>query len=118
MTKVDVSSSIGFDLTVTTVINTLCCGSTIILYSSKLEDIASYKEYLKFNNITVIKLVPSYFTLLLDDSVDINSKKIILGGEKVEDGITTKLESFYKRNSGDVTVYDEYGPTETTVGLV
>ena len=114
--RVDVSSSIGFDLTVTTIINTLCCGAAMILYNQKLQDIISYKKYLNFHNITVIKLVPSYFTLLLDDSTKINSKKIILGGEKVEESVIPKLESFYQKNSGEVTVYDEYGPTETTVG--
>ena len=114
--RVDVSSSIGFDLTVTTIINTLCCGAAMILYNQKLQDIISYKNYLNFHNITVIKLVPSYFILLLDDSTKINNKKIILGGEKVEESIIPKLESFYKKSSGDVTVYDEYGPTESTVG--
>ena len=114
--RVDVSSSIGFDLTVTTVINTLCCGAAMIIYNQKLQDIISYKKYLNFHNITVIKLVPSYFTLLLDDSTNINSQKIILGGEKVEESLIPKLKSFYKKNSGEVTVYNEYGPTESTVG--
>ena len=88
----------------------------MILYNQKLQDIISYKNYLNFHKITVIKLVPSYFTLLLDDSTNINSEKIILGGEKVEESIIPKLESFYKENLENVTVYDEYGPTESTVG--
>jgi amino acid adenylation domain-containing protein/non-ribosomal peptide synthase protein (TIGR01720 family) len=112
--KVDFSTNIGFDLTITTTICSLCLGSQIVIYYSQLQDIESYKRYLITNDISVIKLVSSYFELLIDFLPNSKINKVILGGEKLEPNTINKVRSL--ENGNILIIYDEYGPTEATVG--
>ena len=70
------------------------------------------------NNINVIKLVPSYFELLIDFIITTKINKVILGGEKLSQKIIHKLHDLYHNHKDDfdLIIYDEYGPTEATVG--
>ncbi|MBY0379900.1 MAG: FkbM family methyltransferase, partial [Burkholderiales bacterium] len=113
--KIDFSTNIGFDLTVTTTICGLCLGAQIVIYPDRLEDLELYKEHLIKNDINFIKLVPSYFELLVDALPSTKVSRVILGGEKVNSSITHKLSNLYNTDLS-ITIYDEYGPTETTVG--
>jgi len=115
---VDFSTNIGFDLTLTTTLCSLCLGSEVIVYGNQLQDLDSYKNHLNKNNINVIKLVPSYFELLIDFLPNTRVDKVILGGEKLNPIIIEKLYQVY-HNMGkefNLLIYDEYGPTESTVG--
>ena len=117
--KVDCSTNIGFDLTVTTSICSLLLGASVVVYSGDVKDIESYKKHLCINNINVIKLVPSYFELIAEVLPQTQIKKIILGGEKLDESIVRKVLDIYKSsnlNKCSLEIYDEYGPTETTVG--
>jgi amino acid adenylation domain-containing protein len=117
--KVDCSTNIGFDLTVTTTLSSLLLGASVILYNGDVRDIERYKKHLCINNINVIKLVPSYFELIVDILPQTQIKKIILGGEKLDKSIVRKVLDIYKcsnLNEYSLKIYDEYGPTETTVG--
>jgi len=65
----------------------------------------------------MIKVVPSYFELLVDFLPNTRISKIILGGEKLSSSIISKIQNLYDRkNNISLTIYDEYGPTEATVG--
>jgi len=112
--RIDFSTNIGFDLTVTTTLCSLCLGSQVVVYSNQLQDLDSYKRYLLNSNINVIKLVPSYFELLIDFLPNTKINKVILGGEKLTLTIINKAKELHEKNN--IKVYDEYGPTETTVG--
>ena len=117
--KVDCSTNIGFDLTVTTTICSLLLGASVVLYNGDVKDIESYKNHLCMNNINVVKLVPSYFELIAEFLPQTQIKKIILGGEKLDGSIVRKVLDIYKSsnlNKCSLEIYDEYGPTETTVG--
>ena len=117
--KVDVSSSIGFDFTVTTTVASLCKGATLIIYSNELQDIEKYKAHLIERRVTLVKLVPSYFALLIDSLPETKINKIILGGEKLDATLLIKLQNLYRDledKMHNITIYDEYGPTEATVG--
>jgi amino acid adenylation domain-containing protein/non-ribosomal peptide synthase protein (TIGR01720 family) len=115
--NVDFSTSIGFDLSVTTTLASLCLGSKVVIFTGQLNDLELYKEHLIQNNINVIKLVPTYFALLVDDLPKTIVNKVILGGEKINPNIITKVSTLYNNQEEDLLrVYDEYGPTETTVG--
>lgn len=107
---VDFSTNIGFDLTVTAILGTLCCGYQIHIYNGDLKDLNNYKNHLLKSKINIIKLSPSYFELLLDILPTTRIDTIILGGEKVSPTI------LYKICKSNLTIYDEYGPTEATVG--
>ncbi|MFN7096582.1 MAG: amino acid adenylation domain-containing protein, partial [Gammaproteobacteria bacterium] len=107
---VDFSTNIGFDLTVTTTLCSLCRGYTISIFEGNLQDLNDYQQHLLKNNVNIIKQVPSYFELLTDILVKSQINVVILGGEKVTGSLLERI------NKTDLIVYDEYGPTETTVG--
>ncbi|WP_164503864.1 non-ribosomal peptide synthetase [Rickettsiales endosymbiont of Stachyamoeba lipophora] len=116
--RVDFSTNIGFDLTVTTTIAALCIGAEVAIYSGQLQDLDCYKQHLIKNNVNVVKLVPSYFELLIDDLASTSVNKIILGGEKINNNLLQRLDDIVENNKNlsELKLYDEYGPTETTVG--
>jgi len=113
--KVDFSTNIGFDLTVTTTICSLCCGSQVVVYARELQNLEAYKYHLIENNITLLKLVPSYFELVMEFLPSSRINKLILGGEKLNYSSIEKLYKLHK-NIYNLAIYDEYGPTEATVG--
>lgn len=115
---VDFSTNIGFDLTVTTTLSSLCLGSKIVIYNNDLKDICEYKNHLIKNEITFIKLVPSYFDLLIEFLPQTKVKNVFLGGEKLDKNIIKKVHMLDNNTTGifRVQLYDEYGPTEATVG--
>jgi len=108
--KIDFSTSIGFDLSVTSTLFPLVVGATIIIYQKNLEEIDSYITHLVQHSVDVVKLVPSYFSNISPMIGATSVTTIILGGEK-----TKNLHNF--TNSKVKLVIDEYGPTETTVGV-
>jgi len=116
--NVDFSTNIGFDLTITTTLCSLCLGAKVTIYGKQLQDLDSYKEHLIKNCVTVIKLVPSYFEFVVSFLCMTKVKKIILGGEKLNQKTINKLYDLRKnyKNNFDLSIYDEYGPTEATVG--
>lgn len=109
--RVDFSTSIGFDLTVTTTLSALVSGAKVVVYDGSLNDVEQYRVHLKKHCINLIKLVPSYLqaTRLL---FDVHVSKVILGGEKVSANLLRDLHDMQTD-----LVIDEYGPTEATVGV-
>jgi amino acid adenylation domain-containing protein len=112
--KVDFSTNVGFDLTVTTTLCSLCIGAAVVVYGKELQDLQSYKEHIINSNITVVKLVPSYFELIVDVLPASKINKVILGGEKLSIGTIKQLATVCANR--EINIYDEYGPTEATVG--
>jgi len=106
----DFSTNIAVDLTVTNTLGALCGGYMVSIYDGDIRDLERYQNHLLVNKVNVVKLTPSYFTLLLGILHKTQINTVILGGEKVSKSI---LEKVYKPN---LIIYDEYGPTETTVG--
>ncbi|NDB87025.1 MAG: hypothetical protein EB127_30715, partial [Alphaproteobacteria bacterium] len=76
---VDYSTHIGFDLSVTTTIASLCLGAKLEVFSQHLGEVDAYKAYLKERGIEVIKQVPSYFSLITEFLPQTNLKTIIVG---------------------------------------
>lgn len=119
--SVDFSTNIGFDLSVTTSICSLCIGAQVCIYQGNALDLQSYEEHLKKNKVSFIKHVPSYFDFLLDFLPATVVRHVMLGGEKLKISTIKKMKQCYsqERSEGSVQVpiiYDEYGPTEATVG--
>ena len=106
----DLSTSLGFDLTVTCTLCPIISGNKLYIYSGDIKDLNNYKNYLIKNKINFIKVVPSYFNLLIEDLENTAINTVIVGGEKLQ------LDTLKKLKNPDLKLYDEYGPTETTVG--
>ncbi|NMM55481.1 non-ribosomal peptide synthetase [Paenibacillus aquistagni] len=113
-------SSLGFDLTITSIFTPLVSGGTIVIYEEKKTGIASSEnimgEVIKDNFCTIIKLTPSHLFLLKDElQVSTKVRKLIVGGENLQYKLA---KSIYECLQNNVVIYNEYGPTETTVGCM
>lgn len=118
-TRVDFSTNPAFDLSITTSIVPLCLGWNVCVYKGKLNDINTYIDHLKMNQIQILKLPTRYFELIAENLIDNTSiSKIIVGGEKLNRKVLEKFSALEKKGLNPVKfeVYDEYGPTETTIG--
>ncbi|MGV8124226.1 MAG: amino acid adenylation domain-containing protein [Candidatus Xenobiia bacterium LiM19] len=104
----DLSSSLSFDLTVTTTLAALLTGSTVAIYPGSLKDMDDYSRHLEKHGVTFIKTVPSLLYLLLQREKHPSLKEIFVGGEK--------LNRDFLSNTDGLAIFDEYGPTEATVG--
>ncbi|MEM1318964.1 MAG: amino acid adenylation domain-containing protein [Bacteroidota bacterium] len=110
-------TSIGFDLTVTSIFLPLISGGTLHIYEEAAEgpDLALY-QVMEDNQVDLIKLTPSHLALLKPiDCSQSKVKSMIVGGENFK----TELAAFVQQAFGsELKIYNEYGPTEVTVGCV
>ncbi len=115
---VDFSSSLSFDLTVSTSIAPLCVGARVVCCDNAVKkDPTQYHQYLVDNKVTIVKLTPSYVSALLPIILNSNQlsnlHNIIIGGEAARaHDISTWLKQY-----PDHRFHNEYGPTETTVAV-
>lgn len=117
--KIDCSSNTSFDFALTLTIVPLILGLTVVICEEAVKkDPRRYLDYLHSNNISLIKITPSYFKVLfyeLENKKKLlpHLKKIMLGGENLA-SIDCKhwLERYPKHR-----LYNEYGPTETSVAV-
>ncbi|MBZ5508013.1 MAG: amino acid adenylation domain-containing protein [Acidobacteriia bacterium] len=105
-------SSIGFDLTVTSVFGPLVAGKKIVLTSMEgLSDCLRANE-----NFSLLKVTPAHARILGTQlpSVEAPGKAryLVLGGEALRPG---DIEFWHQHAPGTVLI-NEYGPTETVVG--
>ena len=108
--RIDLSTTLAFDLTVTTSLAALIGGMNVVVYQGRVDDLEKYKNHLKRERIEIAKLVPSYASLIAEGELYL--KEIILGGEKLPIELINALKSV-----GVKRVIDEYGPTEAVVGV-
>lgn len=102
-------TSIGFDLTVTTIFLPLITGGSIVITNKNIIDIFNTTE------INTIKLTPAHFALVNYNIKSYeNIKTLILGGEALK---TNTCYNYTKYNNL-VSIFNEYGPTEATVGCM
>ncbi|CAF1269092.1 unnamed protein product, partial [Adineta ricciae] len=115
----DFSSSIAFDLSVTsTLIPMLAAGTVIICDDDIKRDIFKFHDHLERNRIQLIKCTPSFFiqmvnALCSDDKIQLPYlTTLVIGGEILPvDSVRQWLEKLPHHK-----IFNEYGPTETTVG--
>lgn len=111
-----VHSSLGFDLTVTSLFGPLLVGKYVVLLleSEGVEGLVSILQHYK--GFSLIKLTPSHLEVLnhLLPAEDIKgcSRSFVVGGEALVASSLTKL----RNEDPEIRVINEYGPTETVVG--
>lgn len=117
--RIDFSSNLSFDFSLTTSIIPLTQGLTVVICEDKIKkDPNLYLDYLETNKICYVKLTPAYFEVLLQQAKFKQTalshlKKIILGGEALLSIDCASWLSLYPNH----ILFNEYGPTETTVGV-
>jgi amino acid adenylation domain-containing protein len=111
-----VSSSIGFDLTVTSLWSALVSGTTAILLTGNypIEQVGAQLQGDK--RFSLLKITPAELNILSHTlpKEDLNDRvgAVVIGGEAL---YGESLE-FFRQHAPETRLINEYGPTETTVG--
>jgi amino acid adenylation domain-containing protein/non-ribosomal peptide synthase protein (TIGR01720 family) len=111
-----VHSSIGFDLTVTSLFAPLVAGRTVTLVPEERGVLGLAEALRKGEDFSLIKLTPSHLEALSaelsGDELSGKARALVIGGEAL---LSRQLEHFRAR-SPSTRLINEYGPTETVVG--
>ena len=110
-------TSVGFDLTLTSLFLPLISGGTCTIYPEKeKEEIIDLKSVFNNQNINLIKATPTHLQLVKNSlSPNANLKALIVGGEAFTAALAREFQEHY---GDDFSIYNEYGPTEATVGCI
>lgn len=110
-------TSIGFDLTITSLFLPFVTGGSIYIYpEAKSGPDVSILDVVKSQEINTIKLTPSHAQLIKESSFDqTNIGCVIFGGENLESSLALEIRNSI---SNEVKIFNEYGPTEATVGCI
>ena len=110
-------SSIGFDLTLTSIFVPLSTGGSIRVYPRHHDTLdLSVFDVVQDDEADVIKLTPAHLSLLAGMNLT-NSRAhtLILGGEDLTTAVAEQARKVFKP---DVRIFNEYGPTEAVVGCM
>ncbi|MCA1481082.1 AMP-binding protein, partial [Bradyrhizobium sp. NBAIM08] len=111
-----VSSSIGFDATVTSFFSPLLSGKKVLLLPENGE-IEALTDVLKSKNkFSLLKITPAHLEildhLLPGKNLEGHTNALIIGGE----ALVGKYLNFWRKHAPSTRLINEYGPTETVVG--
>ena len=110
-------SSIGFDLTITSLFVPLTLGSTIHIYRENNESSGlAILNAIKEGKVDVIKLTPSHLAVSAAMHQKNNTAhSLILGGEGLHNQHIRQAKNIFGE---DIRIFNEYGPTEAVVGCM
>jgi amino acid adenylation domain-containing protein len=117
--KIDCSANPAFDFALTLTVVPLVLGLTVVICEEAVKkDPRRYIDYLQSNDISLIKITPSYFRVLFYEIQNKKKllprlKKIMLAGENLATVDCIHWLERYPQH----TLYNEYGPTETSVAV-
>ncbi|MEJ1932986.1 non-ribosomal peptide synthetase, partial [Nostoc sp. NIES-2111] len=111
-----VHSSLGFDLTITSLFSPLLVGSQVELLPEN-QNIDNLAQTLKARtNLSLVKITPAHLELLgqqlSPQEAAGRTHAFIIGGEN----LTTQHINFWQKYAPETLLINEYGPTETVVG--
>ena len=111
--RFDFSSNYIFDMAVTTSLLPLTLGLTVVICREEVKkDTQHYLDHLASNRISICKMTPSYFKLMLDANQALpDLQNIILGGENLPGSDCNNWLQLYPEQN----LFNEFGPTEITV---
>lgn len=111
-----VISSVGFDLTVTSLFPPLLTGKTVYFYPEGNELEALSKAVLENKNLSLIKITPTHLEmlnqLLPPKEMSAPVQTLVIGGET----LSGQQLSFWQTYAPNTQLVNHYGPTEAVVG--
>jgi len=111
-----VHSSIGFDLTVTSLFPSLLAGKKIVLIPEEDGIEGLGEAMLKEGDFSLVKITPAHLEILSQQlSPDLaggRTRRFIIGGE----ALRNESLSYWHTHAPETKLINEYGPTETVVG--
>ncbi|SHJ37819.1 non-ribosomal peptide synthetase [Pseudozobellia thermophila] len=110
-------TSIGFDLTVTSVFLPLISGGQLVVYKEDPRGAdTSIFRVMDDNLANTIKLTPSHLALLRKrDLASSVLHTLIVGGEDLKVSLAQEISRSFSK---EIKIFNEYGPTEATIGCV
>ena len=110
-------SSIGFDLTITSIFVPLFIGGSIKIYPRHHDTVdLSIFDVIQDDDVDVIKLTPAHLSLLAGMNLNnIRAHTLILGGEDLATAVAERARKMFKPG---IRIFNEYGPTEAVVGCM
>ena len=114
---VPVHSSLGFDLTVTSLLAPLLVGQRVDLLPEEGKGIEALAAALRGGrHHSLVKITPSHLEVLARElgpgEVSGRARALVIGGE----ALLGETLSFFREHGADIRLINEYGPTETVVG--
>ncbi len=111
-----VHSSLGFDLTITSLFSPLIVGRQVELLPENQEIVNLAQTLKSRNNLSLVKITPAHLELLSQQLSSVEAvgrtNAFIIGGEN----LTRQHISFWQKFAPNTILINEYGPTETVVG--
>jgi amino acid adenylation domain-containing protein/thioester reductase-like protein len=111
------ASSLGFDLTVTSLFPVLAAGRTVTL-AAEGPGVAPLAATAAFPGQSLVKLTPAHLrALALELEPDVArgwTRALVVGGEALDYADL----AFWRALAPDTRIFNEYGPTEATVGCI
>ena len=108
-------TSVGFDLTMTSIFLPLYTGGTIHIYEEESGLNLQIQKVIENPFINCLKCTPSHLKLVEENEISSSIKTIIVGGEIFE---TDLAKTISENSNNNIAIYNEYGPTEATVGCI
>ncbi|MFY9575006.1 MAG: amino acid adenylation domain-containing protein, partial [Blastocatellia bacterium] len=111
-----VHSSIGFDLTVTSLFSPLMVGASITLLGENDAVEALKTALTDGTEYSLVKITPAHLDVigkeLVGEKRTVKTKAFIVGGEQ----LLTEVAELWRNLASETALFNEYGPTETVVG--
>jgi amino acid adenylation domain-containing protein len=110
-------TSLGFDLTVTSLFLPLISGGTLEIYPEPDGPVdTALVDVVTANSADFIKLTPSHLSLLRRIGLEGSRiRRMVVGGEDLKTALAAAVSA---QLHDRVEIYNEYGPTEAVVGCV
>jgi amino acid adenylation domain-containing protein len=111
-----VHTSLGFDLTITSLFGPLLCGGTAVVVPEADVMAGLARELRSGQDFSILKLTPSHL-IVLNDYLDPERlagsvRTLIVGGE----ALRAEALQTWREHAPTTRIVNEYGPTEATVG--
>ena len=103
-------TTIGFDISILELFQTLCHGATVILATDNQSHDPLELAKLISTGITSLQSTPSFWSILIENhSESLRNLIVITGGEALSKNLAARLKSVARQ------VWNCYGPTEATI---
>jgi amino acid adenylation domain-containing protein len=108
-------TSVGFDLTMTSIFLPLCTGGSIYIYEEINGADLTIREVVQNQFINCFKCTPSHLKLIENQKTSSTIQSIIVGGENFTRQLALQVHDQFNQN---ISIFNEYGPTEATIGCI